>query len=386
MMRKWSWWSSSIAAAAILVLSGLEAAAQERSRDFARKLERAGVMAPYFVDVVHEVASGLAQAAPGKWRSVQVNQPHRAGSLNIYMIDATRLPEGGVLADEGVENLTPDNLRAGALAHEASGTIFLNTAMWRRLIAATVLVVRDKAAMPVALATVDVKGLAASRDDWDEATLRSNRALFNNVGIRTRGALAFVLAHEMGHLQIGRTMSDEPDRIRLSNMTEREKDEARACPELMEREARQRQTIEREADLAAAAMLGKQCLGAGGDLRYQIYMLGTTVYFLAAMSDKLIDMGRNSDSPNIAAMLRRFLGPDLYERVIAAHAAEKRRGAVAFAFPSSHPPDTARMQAIEATLRDSPCGASGFDSTSGAMLELLRRQTCQGLTSRERAR
>jgi len=136
-------------------------------------------------------------------------------------------------------------------------------------------------------------------------------------------------------------MPEEPERLRLSRMTDREKDEARACPELMDKEARQRQKHEQAADLAGVTLLGQQCrIGNDGQLRHSIYMLGMGWYFLASMSDKLIEMGRNTDSPIIAQALRSRIGPELYQQVIAAHASEKRRGAVAFAFPSSHPPDT----------------------------------------------
>ena len=94
----------------------------------ASKLERAGVIDNYFPEVVVEVASALTQAAPSRWRGVQVNQAYRAGWLNIYLIDARRLPEGGLLDAEGVPNFTADNLRGGARADEDTNTIFLNTA------------------------------------------------------------------------------------------------------------------------------------------------------------------------------------------------------------------------------------------------------------------
>src|SRR5205823_11685694 len=139
-----------------------------------------------------------------------------------------------------------------------------------------------------------------------------------------------------------------PDRLRLK-LTPRQQDERRACPELVEKEARQRQKVELAADLSGVSLLGAQCrIGNDGQLRHSIYMLGTTWYFLASMSDKLIEMGRNTDSTVIAQALQAKIGPELYRQVIAAHAAEKRRGAVALAFPLTHPPDTERMQAIEA--------------------------------------
>jgi hypothetical protein len=81
-----------------------------------------------------------------------------------------------------------------------------------------------------------------------------------------------------------------------------------------------------------------------------------------------------------------MIGPQLYQQVIAAHAREKRRGAVAFAFPSSHPPDTARIQAIEAALRATPCGGSDLDTAQAQLLDTFRQQMCRQLIGRERAR
>jgi hypothetical protein len=354
----------------------------------ASKLERAKVIDAYFPEVALEVANALVQAAPDQWRGVQVNQAYRAGWLNIYMIDARGLPENGLLTEEGIDNFTPAALRAGALAHEESGTIFLNTAMWKRLAAATVMTqTKVQPDITAALATIDAVGLDAARKFWDPTTLSANTPANERVGWLMRGALAFVLAHEMGHLRIGRSQSEQPDRLRLSKLTDRQKDEMRACPELMEKESRQRQQHEEAADRAGVALLGAQCrIGSDAKLRHSIYMLGTGWYFLASMSDKLIEMGRNTESPVIAQALRAKLGPVLYQQVIAAHAAEKRRGAVALAFPSSHPPDTERMRAIDAALRATPCGGGGLDSTGAQMLEMYRMQMCRGLIGQAPAR
>jgi len=353
----------------------------------ANKLERAGVIDAYFPEIAFDVASGLAQAVPGQWRGVLVNSAHRAGWLNIYLIDAQRLPEDGLLADEGIESLTPGNLHAGALTDEDTGTIFLNTAMWKRLTAATVMTqTKVQPDLTAALASVDAIGLDGVRKFWDPAALSVDTPANQRTGWLVRGALAFVLAHEMGHMRIGgHAQSEEPDKLRM-NLTPRQQDERRACPELVDKESRQRKKQEQAADLAGAAMLGQQCrIGVDGELRHSIYMLGTTWYFLASMSDKLIDMGRNTNSPVIAQALRVKIGPELYQQVVAAHAREKR-GAVASAFPYSHPPDTARMQSIEAALHATPCGSNGLDTSGAQVLEMYRLQMCRQLIGRGPAR
>jgi len=353
----------------------------------AAKLQSAGVIDAYFPEVVLEVATALTKAAPEQWRGVQVNQAHRAGWLNIYTIDARRLPDDGLLDNEGVPNFTPDNLRGGALAHEDSGTIFLNTAMSKRLAAATSMTQNKvQPDITAAIATVDAVGLDAARKYWDPAALSVDTPANQRTGWLLRGVLAFVLAHEMGHLRIGHAQFEEPDRLRLK-LTPRQQDERRACPELVEKEARQRQKVELAADLSGVTLLGAQCrIGNDGQLRHSIYMLGTGWYFLASLSDKLIEMGRNTDSAVIAKALRAKLGSQLYEQVIAAQARETRRGAVALAFPLSHPPDTARMQAIENALKSTPCGGGGLDSTGAQMLDMFRAQMCRSLISQESGR
>jgi hypothetical protein len=238
-----------------------------------------------------------------------------------------------------------------------------------------------------ALAAVDAMGLEAARRYWDPATLSTNTDENQRTGMLMRGALAFVLAHEMGHLKIGRMQFNEPDRLRLKQLTARQQDERRACPELAEKEARERQKLESAADLAGVALLGAQCrIGNDGQLRHSIYMLGTSWYFLASMGDKLLEMGRSTDSPLIAKLLRVKLGERLYDQVITAQAREIRRGAVAPAFPLTHPPDAARMEAIETALKATPCGGGGIDSSQARMLEMFRAQMCRGLINQQSAR
>lgn len=368
------------------VLVNVSASAQSNTPGarIATKLERAGVIDNYFPEIVFEVASALVAAAPNQWRGVQVNQAHCAGWLNIYMIDARRLPDSGLLDDEGVANFTAENLRGGALAHEESNTIFLNTAASKRLTAATLMKqTKVQNDLMAALATVDAMGLDAARRFWDPATLSANTDVNKRTGWLMRGALAFVLAHEMGHLKIGRVQFNEPDRLRLK-LTPRQQDERRACPELVDKEARERQKLEAAADLAGVTLLGAQCrIGNNGQLRHGIYMLGTAWYFLASMSDKMLEMGRSTDSPLIAKLLRTKLGPQLYDQVITAQAREVRRGAVAPAFPLTHPPDAARMQAIENALKATPCGGGGIDSSEAQLLEMFRMQMCRGLINQE---
>lgn len=358
----------------------LQADAQTGPRDFAGKLQSAGVIDTYWADTVAEVAGTLIQAAPSRWQGAQVNHPYRKGWVNIYLIDARRLPEGGLLQEDGVDNLTPANLSGGAMAHEDSGTIFVNTGTLKRLAAATVLTQTTSVPnLTAALATVDVMGLDAARKLWSPETLAADTSENDRARWLMRGVVAFILAHEMGHLQLGRPqLTDDSERQRVSHLTAREMDEMAACPDLLAAEWRQRQQNEAQADKAAAALLGQQCkIGSDGEMRHSIYVLGTSWYFTAAVADKMIVMGRNTDSQSIATMLKLQMGPDLYQKMVAANAAERRRGAVRIAYPSSHPPDMKRIQAVNAALANAPCGNDGLASSDALSLELFRVQMCK---------
>ena len=374
---------------ALVCLHGAPAAAQDRAGRIAQKLESAGVLDSYFPDVVQEVAYTLVLAAHGRWREVQVNQQPRAGWLHIYLIDARRLPADNLLAGEEVEGFTKPRLDAGAIADEDSASIFLNTAMWKRLAAATLMTqTKLQPDLTSALALIDAVGLDKVKKFWTPATWLQKSPAIQNAGNFMRGALAFVLAHEMGHLLIGGAKgSDEPDQLRLSRMTKRQQDEARACPALLLKGFREKQKHEMAADMAAAALLGEQCrIGRDGKLRHLIYMLGTGWYLLASMNDKLLAMGRHTSSPNIEKMLRAKLGDQLYQLAIAARAPSRRHGAVKYAYPSSHPPDTERLRAIDAALRKTPCGSIGLNTTLPALLESFRERFCRELIAKGQAR
>jgi hypothetical protein len=375
--------------AAALALSGTANAqvAPPRSEPILARLQQAHLVDDYYPDAVREVAESLVRAAPGEWQGVRVNEAHGPGWLNIYLVDAERLSDDEPFDVGGVE-LTREALAGGALAREESGTIFLNSAAAKRLAAATVMKrtgVQEE--LMAGLAVVDANGLQATRRYWDPGTLDADTDEMRLSGWLLRGALAFVLAHEMGHLLIGPSAEADAAAIRmrdLTNLTERQKDERLACPETLHAEFQLQQRHELAADLAAVRLLGQQCrIGADAELRHGIYVLGTSWYFLAAMSDKLLQMGRSSDSPFIARILRAKLGPQLYEQAVVASASAVRKGGVRAAFPKTHPPDYARMEAIQRALADTPCGGGDQDLADLQMMELLRLTTCSQLTGQQ---
>lgn len=364
-----------------LCLLGLPASAQDAGTRIWNKLNNAHLIDNnYFPEVAEETAGFLAQAG-GPWRGVQVNRPYRAGALNLYMVDATRIRDPAMLADEGVNNFAPESLAGGAQAHEDTGIVFINTATWKRIAAVAVTkLLKVQPNLPSAIAAIDVAGLPATERYWSVATLNSDTQAVRTAALLIRGAFAFALAHEMGHLRIGKNEAVEAEQRRLLKLTEREKDERFACPETLSAEFQQRQRQESAADLAAAQMLGQQCrIGEGGQIRHQIYVLGAGWYLTFAMADKVLLMGRNSTSPFIARMLQMQLGPQLYQQSIVELPAVQKRGGVRIAFPTTHPPDYSRWLAIDSTLQRSPCGGAGIDNSDAQLMEAFRAQMCKSL-------
>jgi hypothetical protein len=374
-----------------LALAGLAAGVGAQSASDGQrihdKLVQAAIFDEYFPDVALEIGESLRQAAPGQWAGVAVNGAYRRGWLNIYMVDASRLDDDALLDAEGV-NFTPETLQGGAMAHPKTGIVFINTASWKRLAAATYLTqMKLQPNITAALAQVDAVGLAAARRAWDPATLTVDTPQTRRTGWLMRGAFAFVLAHEMGHLRngdAGDSAAGVQSAIVLKDLTQRQKDERYACPETLGPQFRARQRDEAAADMVAVELLGQQCrIGSDGQLRHSIYLLGTQWYFMAAMGDKLLQMGRSSTSPVIAAALRQQLGTELYEQVVAARAEASRRGGVAPAFPTTHPPDATRVRDIERALAGTPCGAANIDTSGAQLLDQFRTSMCRGLISQQ---
>ena len=377
--------------AALLAVLGstlpTSAHAQAAAPAFYEKLQRAGLLDAYFPEAVLELALPLAQAAPGTWERVQVNAPWRRGTLNIYLVDADRIRPEFSLADEGVPEFGPENLYGGALAHRASQTIFINTAASKRATATAVLQWTQREPVIKALARIDAAGLAASERLWSPATLNSDSKPIQLAVMQLRGAYTFVLAHEMGHLLAPPDFA-APPALQPQQLTARQKDERAACPELLRPDHQRQRAAESAADMAAVRLLGQQCrIGSDGARRHEINQLGMQWYFLTAMSDKMLQAGRRTQSPEIARRLQQLLGPELYAQVVVAPSAgDRKEGAVKPLFPASHPPDHERALAIEAALEKSPCGGTRSDHTLEQAMETLRLQMCRGLVATSGAR
>ncbi len=352
------------------------------------RLQRAGLIDPYFPEVIVELATPLAQAAQGKWKRVQVNAPWRADALNIYQVDAEKIPPDFSLENEGIAEFSLEMLSGGALSSRRTQTIFLNTTASKRAAAVAVLQRISGEPLIKSLARVDAAGLAASEKLWSPATFANGSKPVQNAILLLRGSTTFVLAHEMGHLLASEGAAPARPVVRARSLTDRQKDERAACPEMLVEDFQIQRAAESAADLAATRLLGLQCrIGSDAAIRHEVNQLGMQWYFLGAMSDKMLQAARRTQSPIIARQLQIMLGPELYQQaVVAPSSGDRKAGAVKPLFPASHPPDYARVQAIEEALAKSPCGGQVGDHSLEQMMENYRLQMCRGLVADNRTR
>jgi hypothetical protein len=357
-----------------------QGAAGEATRLLAQ-LQNADVLDPYFQNEVLATALPLVQAAAGRWSGVQVNDQPRPGWINIYLVDGEQIPDDGL--NLGDRSLLRDDLKSGGWTHRSSQTILLDSSRWKRLVAATVMTQRRAPRDLIqALATVDATGLAALEPLWSEPAMRADTPENRGAGMLIRGALGYVLAHEIGHLTraepVGAGAAPRLPPALQADLQLRRR--SQACNEYLRPEAAALKSDEREADRYAAQLIGQQCLiGDDGKLRHQIVLLGMAWYLTAAIGDKLLEMAVAPDTtPLIDGRMRTMLSPALHDRLKASHG-RPVSGVVAIAFPSTHPPDTERLRLLESDLAQTRCGGSSSGSVLAQALEAQRLQMCNSL-------
>ena len=340
----------------------------------------------YLGVIVGETTSHLVRIA-ARWEGFQVNGPHRPGAVNIYAVDGARLPERPVLGTLGINQgrgLGRYDVAEGALSDEPTGIIFVDTGMVRELVAATELKTQVGDLMP-AIALIRTRGLDAYRALWDPAQNGNLRPADrgNRLQMLVRGALGFVIAHEMGHLALGppsAATQAQPPRP----LSGKDRDVAQACPALVDPSHLAKQQLERAADDFAAGLLERLCGSwASHQPQHLMYELGARWYFLYAMSRALLSMGNVTESRNIHLMLKTKLGPELYQAVLA-QGERADRGSIHLTYPSNHPPDYERVERLQNRFSQSQCSLSRGEpgSMEVKLLEVFRQQACRDLAAK----
>lgn len=345
-----------------------------------------GALDDYLGALVGETAADLARAA-NRWPGVQVNGPHQPGAVNVYVVDSGRLPERPVLPGGPLNQgrgIGRYELEGSALTDEPTGIVFVDSGMVKELVAATELKTQVNDIM-VALALLKTRGLEPYRALWDPARNGALRPADrgNRLQMLVRGALGFVIAHEMGHLALGRAAAVAGARP-AQPLSGKDRDVAQACPALIDPAHVAKQQAERAADDFAVGLLERLCGSwAPHQPRHLIYELGARWYFLYSISRTMLAMGNVTQSRNIHLMLRTKLGPELHQAVLALGESSDR-GSVHLTYPTNHPPDYERAERLEARLSQSQCSLSRGESGSmeARLLEVFRQQACRDLAGK----
>ena len=320
-----------------------------------RALSASGVLDNYLQDLVEEVIDQLMGVAR-EWPGYQVNGPYQQGYVNVYLIDSKRLSRQKLAIDAELK-LDEPNLAGNAITHENSATIFIDTGMLKEYLAA---VMRKRGTgMPLinAVAEVRVQGLDHVRDLWDPAInprLKARPPVEDWLNFY-RGMLGFVLAHELGHLHLGKPVINEGTNTpTLSN--KQDMDLRWACWDTLGAKFRALQQVEAQADSYAAHLIA-QVLFPEGALRAPLlwYELGAQTYLLYTLNAQFLDVLNATESHYIQRALQIQLGTELYSSlVVQAESLQRERGALHIVFPKAHPTSVRRMEQLLQVLAKSP--------------------------------
>ncbi len=345
-------------------------------------LQKNNVLEDYLLKEVEEIAGTIIQTA-GKWPGYRINKPYVDGLINIYLVDSTRLPEANILADYEIE-LARLSIQGNAMAHEATQILFVDTLLLKFLITTAHLVSYDNYETVTAVGAIKARGIDAFQPIWNP---RINSALTNaeyteEWALLASGALAFILAHEVGHIALG-DQSVTKRRIPLRFNNKEDKDKHWVCADLIGEKYRLQQSIEQEADDFAVSLLSKILFPPGilekPLLRYEI---GAHWYILYSMSEQMIDTLSATDSKNIHSAMRIQLGSGIYNELVAQRK-NTGRGAIKVFFPKTHPANIRRASHSLRQLAQSPYslyhGESSDSDQDIALFEMLIAMECRNL-------
>lgn len=372
-----------VAVAALTVGSCVEAARDTRGDQVYRILKQQRLLEDYMPEAMDDIMASLI-AATGQWDGFRINRPYRQGLVNVYMVDTGRLRDRNPLAEL---EIPIDGLAGNALADEVSGILLVDTGLLKSFVTAAILYATTEMDTLAAVGAISARGIDAFRDIWDP---KRNRALlsadYTTPWVQyASGAAAFLLAHEMGHLAIGR---DDPSR-RLPPMrfaSKADRDLLWACPDLIQRKYAAIQALERAADDFAVELLSQITFPPGvltePMLRYEV---GANWYIVYSIGNQMVRALSVTNSPFIRQMLQVQFGPEVFA-MLDANRTDDRPGSVQVFFPETHPANIRRAHDSLKRLEQSPYSVARFQpSTSAAkiaMFELFVQAECRDLKDR----
>ncbi len=358
--------------------------APETGASIYRTLLEQGLMDDYMNEFVRKILRTLVDAS-AFWPDFQLNGPYAPGLVNIYIVDSHRLPNTNVLDAHGV-HLTSYSLKGNAISDHETGVLFVDTGLLKSLVTAALMFGESGIDTGIAVATIKARGIESFRQHWDPAL----NPVLETAGdtdrwvILASGALAFILAHEMGHLYFGGadvSQRRKPMRFRSSA----DKDLHWACPDLIDERYVIYQQIEQEADDFAASLLSKILFAedtfAKPMLRYE---LGTRWYLVYILSEQLIEILYATENQNLLTVMRLQLGAETYDKLIAARPSSGR-GIIGVLFPKSHPATLRRASTVLRRLNRSSYSLYHDELPANSnqlfLIELILHMECKNLGS-----
>jgi hypothetical protein len=328
-----------------------QAVAEIKEPDISRALVTSGVLDAYQLDLVDEVLGQLMRVAR-EWPGYQVNGPYKRTYINVYLINSSRLPERALPVSPDL-NLSKNELTNNAFTDESSATIFVDTGLLKEFVATVMYKLATGVQLVNALAEVRIQGLDNVRHLWDPAVnprLRMRAPVENWLNFY-RGMLGFVLAHEMGHIHIGRADANASTDAPILS-AEQDADLRWACWDTLAARYKSLQQVEAQADNYAARLIA-QILFPEGALRAPLlwYELGAQTFLTYTLNKQALEALNQTESNYFRKAMQIQLGPELYARLPAREG--RRQGALHVVFPKRHPGSVRRIEHLLDTLSQS---------------------------------
>lgn len=328
---------------------------------------------------VQQIVDALAAEA-NEWPRAQVNGRYDARALNVYLLDL-----GAAGAAAGPKELP--GMRGTLRALPEQRIILADARYLAQIKAASEIYLNSVRQQDQSVKTYDALVLAMVEGPDQAVRSRLGERADWRVGTNElfEGAVAFLVAHEMGHVAAG-LESTPAGPLRLPRgLKAQDRDRSWACASLVGNEVNDRRAEEAEADAFAADLLGKIPHPASaprrlrfehGTLFLQNAELGKVVAALAVLSPRGQNLMRIAGvwlNPEVLDAMRDTLGRDA--------------GMIQTAFPPSHPAQVERLMDVAAQFSTNPMSAYYGETDNAAergVWSLLIQNVCQAIPAGRR--
>jgi hypothetical protein len=196
-----------------------------------------------------------------------------------------------------------------------------------------------------------------------------------------RGAIAFVVAHEIGHVILG-----APPQLDVSDLQGRARQLAPMCPSLTDPSVVARRRYEEKADalafdgvVAGGPALGRAAAGVAGDL-------GIPTLFLLVLAADIVQIASVTQNRMLRTMLKMKIGDEAMARLIAANQSTQAPGTelVGRVYSETHPSAAQRLLTLRNKLAELP-GSVWYgqpDQGSQQLMIALAERACAEATGR----